>query len=183
MKKTTKKWWIPVFTVFFLALLFALPKGVKAEGPDAELQGEYRFMPWFSYYTYNGDRIHFSKADYETPFIIQYGTKKITLNPGSDSFNDYYPLDEEWIKGKTIQLLSVPAPQGYETVFSDQPILQFGKGSYTEKEQKLIQCRISLKKKGKRQTFQTHMYRFILKAGHVLSDTQANRYLRKSKCI
>lgn len=149
-KKGTILWFMVMALCVLLGLPVAAQRTVKADG-NGDMEGEYRFNPWYSYYTYDGQFLRFN-GNYTKPFIIQYGTKKMTLDPGTDSYNGYYPLeDNEWENGKTIKLLSVPAPEGYEPVWGDQqPVLQFGKGDYTVKGQKDIQCRIACKKIGEK---------------------------------
>ena len=162
--------------IWMIILLAGLPDHVVfADGPNADREGGYRLNLWYCYYQYEYslDMLLLERGGFkekpDTPFIIQYGTEKITLEPkeftryvpqyGENVLMTTYeydmliPLDDQWPEGKEVRLLSVPAQEGYEICYPGQMVLKFGEGKYKSASQKEIEFRIPLKKIGETPSF------------------------------
>ena len=151
--------------VLGLALLILgmcmLPAKVRADQADLSVVS---FIPWFKAWEDGSSEMvnYLGTAGELKPFIIQYGTKTITLpaqevhlrDPDHPNFKYYLfrmeTLEEnansQWMNGATIKLVSVPAPDGYVVCFSGQPELKIGR----KYDSNYVDCMIPLVKEGQK---------------------------------
>ena len=143
-----------LYRILLLLLTAILFSGIPALA-DNELSSQYRLRVWYSYYGTESitvpQRGYFSEPK---RVRIKYGDQVIEQMT-TTTFPAWINLDDDWVNGKAITLLEIPAPDGYELCFSHQPVIRFGEGMFRDANaaNTVVDVMIPVRKAGEKTDF------------------------------
>ena len=140
--------------IFIISLVMVCLAGLPVLANN-EAGSQYRLLLWYNYYGSDDITVP-QKGSFSTPqkVRVQYGSEVIEEMTTS-TIPPWIYLDGDWVNGKTIKLLEIPAPDGYELCFSHQPEIRFGEGMFrlADPTSKVVDVMIPIRKAGEQTDF------------------------------